>query len=76
MLSNGLTSRQRLCREQNLDFFEIADELGEEQSYLADRGVIFSIGQPGSPIAGEESTDGQPDEEPAEQPQNAESIDE
>lgn len=76
MLSNGLTSRQRLCREQNLDFFEIADELGEEQSYLEDRGVIFSIGQPGSPIAGEESTDGQPDEEPAEQPQNEESIDE
>ena len=79
MLANGLVSRQRLCREQNLDFYEIADELGEEQEYLNERGVIWSIGQPGSPIAGEEAVDGKPDSEtepPPEAPAEPESNEE
>lgn len=73
MLANGLTSRQRLCKEQGVDFYAIADELGEEQEYLNEKGVLWSVGQPGSPIAGEENVDGKPnvEEEPEapEQPQ-------
>lgn len=38
----GLTSRQRLAREQGEDWFEIADQLAQEQSYAREKGIALS----------------------------------
>lgn len=38
-LSIGVTSRQRLCREQGLDFFEVAGELAVENEFLKEAGL-------------------------------------
>jgi capsid protein len=42
-VSAGFTSRQRVCRENGDDFFEIADEIAEENQYLVDKGIPTAI---------------------------------
>ena len=40
-LQQGLTSRQQLCAEKGVDYFEIVDQLAEEQQYAEARGVTL-----------------------------------
>ena len=47
-ISNGTTSRQRICKRRNQDWFEILDELDEEEKQLKERGVTVTIGSPGA----------------------------
>ncbi len=42
-LSIGVTSRQRLCREQGLDFFEVAQELAAENELLESLGLPVAV---------------------------------
>lgn len=42
-LSAGLTSRRRLLKERGEEFFEVAQELAEEQQFLADLGLPTAI---------------------------------
>jgi len=35
----GVRSRQQICKERGLDFFDIADQLGNEKEYLEARGL-------------------------------------
>jgi capsid protein len=42
-LAIAQTSRQRLCREDGLDFFEVARELAEENAFLKDLGLPTDI---------------------------------
>lgn len=35
----GLSSRQEICKSRGKDFFEVADQLAAEQSYLQERGL-------------------------------------
>jgi capsid protein len=38
-VGGGLKSRQRICRDRGDDFFEIADEISEENKYLSQRNL-------------------------------------
>ena len=42
-VSAGFTSRTRVCRENGDDFFEIADEIAEENAYLESKGLPTAI---------------------------------
>jgi capsid protein len=52
-IGQGTNSRQRILKQRGEDFFEIADELAEEESYLASRGVSIAVGMPGANIIGQ-----------------------
>lgn len=51
-ISQGLDSRQRACRRRGQDFYEIMDELADEQRYAEEKGVTLAIGQPGQANVG------------------------
>lgn len=38
-LGMRVSSRQRICRERNVDFFDVADELADEEAYLREKGL-------------------------------------
>jgi capsid protein len=38
-----VTSRQRLCREQGLDFFEVAQEIAKENEFLDSKGLPVDV---------------------------------
>jgi len=40
-LAQGLTSRQTLCAERGVDFYEIIDQLAEEAAYAQEKGVAL-----------------------------------
>lgn len=40
-VQQGLTSRQQLCAEKGLDYFEVIDQLAEEVQYAAAKGVTL-----------------------------------
>lgn len=42
----GLSSRQRRCKERGEDWFEIADELAQEQEYLKAKGIELAPAKP------------------------------
>ena len=52
-IGQGTNSRQRILKQRGEDFFEIADEFAEEESYLASRGVSIAVGMPGANIIGQ-----------------------
>ena len=39
-LDMRVTSRQRICRERNVDFYDVADELADEESYLREKKLL------------------------------------
>lgn len=56
LIAQGMYSRQRACMEMNIDFYTNADELAEEEAYLAHKGVTVVIGQPGQGTTAEQET--------------------
>jgi hypothetical protein len=50
-LAQGRTSRQRLCRRDGVNFFDVIDEQAEELQYARSKGVPLMIGDPGQASA-------------------------
>ena len=44
----GTDSRQRQCKRRGLDFYKLATERSEEEQFMRDNGVTYTVGNPGS----------------------------
>lgn len=56
-LAQGRTSRQRLCRRDGVNYFDVIDEQSEEIAYANDKGVPLMIGEPGQASTGQVKSD-------------------
>ena len=44
----GTDSRQRQCKRRGLDFYKLATERSEEESFMRANGITYTVGNPGS----------------------------
>lgn len=56
-VSSGLSTRQLECKRKGLEFTEIVEQLGVEESQIKDNDASIVIGQPGQQLIGEDDTE-------------------